>query len=874
MLLLAMWGGKDLEPRTSDLAENDGVSGKRVRSSPSVSEESTKELSRNTSVSQGDVSSIQSTKRKVDVDTGPVQQLVAMFGTLVAQGEKAVGSLGILISSISADLLAEVVMANMRNLPPTHPHTDADDELLEDMCMVGSDTQAKYPPSFLVDVVSLSSTFPPIASLLNSQQPVPTEIVKTEGDEEDDAMAGPNGSVAYAGMAHEAENALLLGVENIDVLTPPDIHDVGNVESDLPGLVSSFHDDGLSDAQAAISLVSTDLEDASQEQGTSFGGKSPLHVLPSISVERSEELSPKTTVNDSGSVVSSTATSVVSSRSVVLPKTSAPLVNLSDDQKDDAQTLAYIRIIEAYKQISVAGGSQVRSSLLAYLGVELPSELDLQRLLREHILLDYINHEGHELTLRVLYRLFGEAEAESDFFSCTTAASAYETFLLASAVHHLEEVRMKAIRLVANKLYPLPYISQQIEDFAKEMLLSAVNVDAAERTDAEGLITESYKDSELEKPLNEHQSMSITGKDISADVNQSETSQSGSSPVSEAQWCMSLYFSVCTKKHSLFGQIFIIYVSASKAVKQAIHRQIPILVRTMGLSSDLLEIISDPPSGSENLLVQVLQTLTEGKVLSPEMIFTIKKLFDSKLKDIEILVPVLPFLPGDEVFLHSLNNFLSFCTDHDNFVLKNGSSHSGPVLAPAEVLIAIHGIDPESDGIPLKKVIDACNACFEQRNIFTQQVLAEVLNQLVGQIRLPLLFMRTVLQAIGAFPALVEFIIEILSRLVSKKIWKNPKLWVGFLKCALLTQSHSFSVLLQLPPPQLENALNRTAALKAPLVAHASQPNIRTSLPRSILAVLGLAMESQSSSQAQTSQAHTGETSNSEKDAVAEKSKE
>lgn len=37
---------------------------------------------------------------------------------------------------------------------------------------------------------------------------------------------------------------------------------------------------------------------------------------------------------------------------------------------------------------------------------------------------------------------------------------------------------------------------------------------------------------------------------------------------------------------------------------------------------------------------------------------------------------------------------------------------------------------------------------------------------------------------------------------------------------------------LQLPPAQLENALNRTAALKVPLIAHANQPNIRASLPR------------------------------------------
>ncbi|XP_022745644.1 symplekin isoform X4 [Durio zibethinus] len=798
-------------------------------------------------------------------------------------------------------------------------------------------------------------------------------IKKTEGEEEVDVVAGPNNAVAHAGMAHEAENALLAadlpvssdivlpGMEKIDLPTPSDIQDVGNLESEIPGLDSSVHNDGLSDTQAASSLVSTDLEDASQDQVTSFGGRSLLHVLPSISTDRSEELSPKAVVTDSNSMISSTATSVVSSYCFVLPKMSAPVVNLSDDQKDDLQKLAFIRIIEAYKQIAVAGGSQVRFSLLAYMGVELPSELDLQKLLQEHILSDYINHEGHELTLRVLYRLFGEAEEESDFFSCTTAASAYETFLLAvaetlrdsfppsdkslsrllgeaprlpksvlnlleglcspgisektekeslsgdrvtqglstvwslillrppirdvclkialqSAVHHLEEVRMKAIRLVANKLYPLSSIAQQIEDFAREMVLSVVNADGTERTDAEGLITESRKDSDSEKPSNEHQSMSSISKDISDDVHQSETSQSVSSlSVPEAQRCMSLYFALCTKKHSLFCQIFLIYSSASKAVKQAIHRHIPILVRTMGSSSDLLEIISDPPSGSKNLLMQVLHTLTEGTVPSAELIFTIKKLFDSKLKDVEILVPVLPFLPRDEVLLlfPYLVNLLPDKFQAALTHLLQGSSHSGPVLSPAEVLIAIHGIDPERDGIPLKKVTDACNACFEQRQIFTQQVLAKVLNQLVEQIPLPLLFMRTVLQAIGAFPALVEFIMEILSRLVSKQIWKYPKLWVGFLKCALLTKPQSFSVLLQLPPPQLENALNRTAALKAPLVAYASQQNIRASLPRSVLAVLGLAPDSQSSSQVQTSQAlHTGDTSNSEKDAVAEKSKE
>ncbi|CAK9133851.1 unnamed protein product [Ilex paraguariensis] len=386
-----------------------------------------------------------------------------------------------------------------------------------------------------------------------------------------------------------------------------------------------------------------------------------------------------------------------------------------------------------------------------------------------------------------------------------------------------------------------------------------------------------FQDSNVEKPLDENQSLSGITKDISSDTRQSSTSESiASSSVTEVQRCMSLYFALCTKKHSLFHQIFVIYSSTSKPIKQAVHLQIPILVRTIGSSSELLEIISDPPNGSESLLMQVLCTLTDGTIPSPELIFTIRKLYDTKVKDAEILIPILPFLPKDEVLL-IFPQLIKLPLDKLQGVITlavQGSSHSGPVLTPAEVLIAIHGIDPDRDGIPLKKVTDACNACFEQRQIFTHQVLAKVLNQLVEQIPLPLLFMRTVLQAIGAFPSLVDFIMDIQSRLVSKQIWKYPKLWVGFLKCAQLTKPQSFGVLLQLPPAQLENALNRTPALKSPLIAHANQPNIRSSLPRSVLVVLGIASDSQNASPVQTTQAQTGETGNSAKDAVTEKSKE
>lgn len=930
----------------SDLAVEDDISGKRARRTPEANNDQDKSSSSVVSTSRG------------EGDNGPVQQLVSMFAALVSQGEKAVGSLQILISSISADLLAEVVMANMRHLPSVRPK---DEELELDKDSHTSyglrDTQFKQLSSFLRDIQSTSGPFQQKDSVLDARPAVSKDLENPKLEEQE--AITPTYSDVGGPVINETEIIAVRtdvpvsscegvpSANDVSLAIIPKVPDTGFPENGIPGLESSTHSYNLPDTLAVSSSVATDLEEASQDQVNSLG-RSSQEIIPSVSTDRSEELSPKAACMDTTSINSSTATSLRLPSQLVLPKMSAPVISLDGEQMDNIQKMSFMRIVEAYKHIAVAGGLQARFSLLAYLGVALPSDVDPWKMVETHVLSDYMNHEGHELTLRVLYKLFGEAEANADFLYSTNATSVYEMFLLKvaetlrdafpasdkslsrllgevpylpksilklleclccpgnndkdekvvhsgdrvtqglstvwslillrpptrdaclkialqSAVHHLEEVRMKAIRLVANKLYPISSLTQSIEDYAKEMLIS---VTSADRTNP----VESQK--EL---LNVNVSEGAVPKDVSSDTHHLNTCESSLlSSVPEMQRCMSLYFALCTKKHSLFREVFVVYDSMSEAAKQAVHGQIPILVRTIGTSSQLLEIISDPPTGSGNLLLQVIQTLTDGTVPSPELISTIRKLYDSKLKDAQILIPVLPFLPKHEV-LHIFPHLVNLPLDKFQGVLTRalqGSSQSGPVLTPGEVLIAIHRVDPERDGIPLKKVTDACTACFEQGQIFTQQVLAEVLNQLVEQIPLPLLFMRTVLQTIGVYPSLIDFVMNILSRLVSKQIWKTPKLWVGFLRCALLTQPQSFSVLLQLPPPQLENAMNKTPALKAPLVAHASQPNIQSSLPRSVLVVLGIVSDSQTASPTEKAQPPSADGSSSDKVLEAEKSKE
>eukprot|EP00252_Welwitschia_mirabilis_P009709 TRINITY_DN2247_c0_g2_i1.p1 TRINITY_DN2247_c0_g2~~TRINITY_DN2247_c0_g2_i1.p1 ORF type:complete len:420 (-),score=76.46 TRINITY_DN2247_c0_g2_i1:932-2026(-) len=344
----------------------------------------------------------------------------------------------------------------------------------------------------------------------------------------------------------------------------------------------------------------------------------------------------------------------------------------------------------------------------------------------------------------------------------------------------------------------------------------------------------------------------IDGNEVPQDKASGSETQKGTQiatviSVEKAQRYMSLFFALCTKKHVLLSQLFDVYGKAPKTVKQAVHRHIPNIVRTISSSDELLKIISDPPAGSEHLLIQVLHFLTDRKTPSKELIATVKQLYEQKLKDPAILIPLLSSLSKEEV-LPIFPRLVDLPLDKFRVALARilqGSVHTGPALTPAEVLIAIHTIDPERDALPLRKITDACSACFDQKVVFTQQVLEKVLNHLVEENPLPLLFMRTVIQAVDKFPNLVDFVMDILSRLIKKQIWRQPKLWVGFLKCAYQTKPHSYPVLLQLPPSLLENALNKHPTLRGPLASYASQANVRSTLARPILVILGLTPDNQ-----------------------------
>ncbi|KAK1324177.1 hypothetical protein QJS10_CPA02g00198 [Acorus calamus] len=809
-----------------------------------------------------------------DRDPTPAEQMIGMIGALLAEGERGAESLEILISKIQPDLMADIVIANMKHLPSTSlPLFSRLDNL-----PTTSQTSSYALPQFMPAV---SAPIPPPP--LGSTHQVTSSVASGTGFGISTSDISPASNL-LPDSKRDPRRFICLGIATVQLRLRQDLHlvipplmpptsTILIVLTDLPVvriLVVLIHgvlqfllkhnQAQITDDQSGLDgSLSGEVSLMAKSEGTilPMPSKNNMEIpdnaavpSPDSSLKKNGDASSSSDVTEnegadismpesdqSSSAVPSTSTSeVVSHELPLLP----PYVELMDEQKKLLGKLTVVRIIEAYEQIQAIGW-QSTSSVIAF-SLSCPvlnqstwtnNDDEIVVLLQKHIIPDYQHHKGHELAMEVLYHLHSVMVSKPDELSSSCAAKFYEKFLvevakslcdsfpasdksfskLLSEVPLLPESALKLLEdlcrshgfgqhdkvtfdgdrvtqglgTVANKLYQVDYVSQMIEQFATDMLLSVVDQQTPDVELATGSSEQSTEVGSQETPIVGSQSSEL-GASESDPIKSAQPPPQNAATISlsQAHRHMSLYFALCAKKPDLLQLVFDIYGRAPKPVKQAVNRHIPILLRTLGSSySELLRIISDPPPGSESLLMLVLQILTE-MVPPADLVATVKHLYETKIKDAAILIPMLSLLSKDELVGLPLDKFQT---------------------ALARIL----------------QVMDACTACFEQRTVFTQHVLEKSLNVLVEKMPLPLLLMRTVIQAIDAFPTLVDFVMGILSRLVSKQIWKMPKLWVGFLKCAYQTQPHSFPVLLQLPPPQLESALNKHPSLRGPLAAHANQ---------------------------------------------------
>ncbi|XP_073498173.1 symplekin isoform X1 [Phyllobates terribilis] len=309
--------------------------------------------------------------------------------------------------------------------------------------------------------------------------------------------------------------------------------------------------------------------------------------------------------------------------------------------------------------------------------------------------------------------------------------------------------------------------------------------------------------------------------------------------------CLYLYLALLPQNHKLIHELASVYTEATADIKRTVLRVIETPIRGMGMNSpELLLLVENCPKGAETLVTRCLHILTDKVPPSPELVKRVRDLYQKRLPDVRFLIPVLNGLDKKEVIqalpkLIKLNPIVVkevfnrlLGTQHGD-----GSSSISP-LTPGDLLVALHNID--SSKCDMKSVIKAINLCFSARSVYTSEVLAVVLQQLMDTTPLPMLLMRTVIQALGMYPRLGGFIMNILTRLIYKQVWKYPKVWEGFIKCCQRTKPQSFSVLLQLPPPQLQSVLQTSPDLRDPLLGHVRtfSANQLAHVPHTIMTIL------------------------------------
>uniref|UniRef100_A0A3P9IYH5 Symplekin n=1 Tax=Oryzias latipes TaxID=8090 RepID=A0A3P9IYH5_ORYLA len=309
--------------------------------------------------------------------------------------------------------------------------------------------------------------------------------------------------------------------------------------------------------------------------------------------------------------------------------------------------------------------------------------------------------------------------------------------------------------------------------------------------------------------------------------------------------CLFLYLSLLPLNHRLVHELASVYTEAIADIKRSVLRAIEQPIRGMGMNSpELLLLVENCPKGAETLVTRCLHILTDKVPPSPELVERVRDLYHKRVPDVRFLIPVINGLEKNEVIqalpkLIKLNPIVVkevfnrlLGTQH-----SEGSSSVSP-LTPGDLLIALHNID--SVKCDMKSIIKATNLCFAERNVYTSEVLAVVMQQLMEQNPLPMLLMRTVIQSLTMYPRLGGFVMNILSRLIVKQVWKYPKVWEGFVKCCQRTKPQSYSVLLQLPPAQLASVFERCPEMRAPLLQHVHSftPHQQAHIPSSIMAVL------------------------------------
>ena len=408
--------------------------------------------------------------------------------------------------------------------------------------------------------------------------------------------------------------------------------------------------------------------------------------------------------------------------------------------------------------------------------------------------------------------------------------------ILKAAISDEEDVRGKAVRLIANRLMPHEFLKAIILDFSRLSMKKAIQSTSEKKKDQ---IVDENDDPVAVSPQKESDADDNENDDDNDDDG-SFTSAKGVSAGSTSVF--PLFLALCTKSHSMLSELAEAYSASTPQQRQSVHVNLPGLIRAVGAeSSDLQTIISSPPAGSEAFALQALHGAVDSlkqlkKDIPPELVEAAKQLHLRMNSDGRALVPVLSAMDV-ETAMKSLPKLVMLLQAQ----WKSALSKLLHILTPQKILIALHTLDAAAEGVSLKKVIEAISVCLASQQVFTSEVLALAVDAMVDFEPLPLLFMRTLIQCVQAHPSLAAFARGILGKLVKRQVWNmSPKVWQGFLHSLKQLAPGSFEVIQQLPVDKLDDVFKTAPEIVKSFSDFMSVPSRKLAVPKEFLVKIGL----------------------------------
>lgn len=310
--------------------------------------------------------------------------------------------------------------------------------------------------------------------------------------------------------------------------------------------------------------------------------------------------------------------------------------------------------------------------------------------------------------------------------------------------------------------------------------------------------------------------------------------------------CLNLIMALLPTNEELIIEVARVYGTAGAEAKRCVLRAVEGPVRAAAprqatqLSPAYVALLDECPRGAETLLTRLVHIFTEKAPPSQELVSKVRELYATRVSDVRFLIPVLTGLSKKEILaalpkLIKLNPMVVKEVFNKLLGLQNPHDENSPVT-PAELLVTLHLIDPSK--ADLKYIIKATALCFAEKQTYTQDVLSAVLQRLSEEPEIPVLMMRTVLQALTLYPALGPLVLNILQLLIEKEVWLNKVAWEGWVKCCERLVPACGALLAGLGPRPLAQAAaapRLLAALRDHL--HQMPPHHRNALPHHVLAL-------------------------------------